>query len=140
MLDFVFRKKVEDIDPFELRNQGIKVIVCDFDYTLVPRWKKEPSSRVCTWILVCEDAGLSFVIVSNCRFDKRVRRFCETFPSLSYFSRARKPKTESLLKVLETYNVSIDEVVVIGDKIFTDMLYAKRAGALGIKVDRRRSL
>ena len=66
------------ITPELLHEKGIKLLLCDLDYTLAPKAVKTPPEGVKAWIDGLKAAGITVMILSNNRSGKRVNDFCRT--------------------------------------------------------------
>ena len=64
------------VTPQLLREKGIRLLLCDLDYTLAPKSVKVPSDGVKLWIDTLKAAGITVMILSNNRSGKRVNDFC----------------------------------------------------------------
>ena len=78
-----------------LQNKGIRLLLCDLDYTLAPRCVKEPDETVQHWIASLHEAGITVMIVSNNRNPARVERFCAPL-GIPYEGHAGKPGTRGI--------------------------------------------
>lgn len=114
---------ISDISLKKLKEQGIKMIICDLDNTLVPHYTKFPSKNAINFVEEAKKLNLIFVIISN-NTKNRVRFFAEKLKLDDYIYNAKKPLTKYVKKMLEKYNISTDEALIIGDMIVTDILLA----------------
>ena len=126
----------EEITPQVLAEEGVKLLICDLDFTLTPRWCHEPTAHFVTWIYACRDAGTEVVVMTNNRSERRVKRFCD-FMELPYKYWAKKPDPEGVFYTMKAFNVKPANTVMLGDRWLTDMLCAKNAGVRGWKVPSR---
>ena len=121
-----------ELDPVGLRYLGIKGIIIDMDNTLVPRKERYVSPRLAEWLSGLKEEGFRLCIVSNNTAEKggELARTLEV-PAFWY---AVKPRRRSFRKALRTMELSVGEVAVIGDQIFTDVLGGNRMGLYTILV------
>ena len=117
-----------------LSQRGIRLLLCDLDYTLAPRCVKEPDEQVHNWIASMHDAGITVMIVSNNRNPVRVERFCAPL-GIPYEGNAGKPGTRGICHAMERVGVTKKETAMLGDKLLTDMLAANLAGITGLMVE-----
>lgn len=117
---------IYNLNPSELRSEGIRVIFADLDNTLARYSQKTPSPETVAWKEALEQAGIRLFVVSNSRKPTRVARFCESL-GIDYIGRAGKPKKKGFLRALELVNAAPQETAMIGDQIFTDILGANNA-------------
>ncbi|BDV02380.1 MAG: hypothetical protein HPAVJP_2690 [Candidatus Hepatoplasma vulgare] len=114
---------ISDISLKKLKEQGIKMIICDLDNTLVPHYTKFPSKNAINFVNEVKKLNLIFVIISN-NTKNRVRFFAEKLKLDDYIYNAKKPYTKYVKKILKKYEISTDEALIIGDMIVTDILLA----------------
>ena len=57
----------EQIRGEELARRGIRLLLCDLDYTLAPKSQREPDETVRRWIDDMRQAGVEVMILSNNR-------------------------------------------------------------------------
>ena len=74
------------------------------------------------------------MIVSNNRSGRRVTDFCAEL-GIPYQGHAKKPGTEGLEKAMARAGKGRSETAMLGDKLLTDVLAAKRAGVLSLMVE-----
>ncbi|HOJ94245.1 MAG TPA: haloacid dehalogenase [Fervidobacterium nodosum] len=122
-------KSVKDIDFKKLLSEGKRVFLFDFDNT-INVWKSNIVPKEIEEIfkyLLSNDA--SVFIVSNGK-----KRKLE-INNVKIIWRALKPLPFKVMMRLKKYLKNKDEIVVIGDQIFTDILFGKLIGAYTIKVE-----
>jgi HAD superfamily phosphatase (TIGR01668 family) len=107
-----------------IKRHGIKVFISDLDNTLVPHFKKLPTPEVFNFVKKVQELGFIFVIVSN-NSKKRTRRFAEKL-GVDYYGSAFKPFRTVANKIAEKYDVEPYEMVIMGDQLITDVLFANR--------------
>lgn len=114
---------IQDISLTKLKEQGIKMIICDLDNTLVPHYTKFPTRNAINFVKEAKKLGIKFVLISN-NTKKRVRFFSEKLNIDEYIFNAQKPLSRKIRKFLKNYNYTNDEILMIGDMIVTDILVA----------------
>lgn len=123
-----------DITPQMLRQRGIKLLLCDLDYTLAPRSVHHPDEQVLAWIRGMEQAGIRVMILSNNRSSARVDAFCAEL-GITYVGHAGKPAKRGYREAMAEAGVTPEETAMLGDKLLTDVLGAKRSGILALMVE-----
>ena len=123
---------VTDVMPSFLQSQNIRLVMLDFDNTLVPYTAQHPTEPVLAWLESLQQAGLTVCIVSNSR-KQRVPEFCSRY-GLDCVTHAHKPFTGGICQCLRKYGVDPSQAVIIGDQIFTDTLGGNCAGVTTILV------
>ena len=117
---------VTDLSPEFLHSRGIRLLMLDFDNTIVPYTTNEPTAAVAAWLESMKHSGIAVCVVSNSRND-RVPAFCEKW-GLDCILRAKKPFPVGIPRCLEKYAVPAGEALMVGDQIFTDTLGGNLAG------------
>ena len=79
-----------DITPQMLQSWGIRLLLCDLDYTLAPRSVARPDEQVLAWVQDMKAAGIEVMILSNNRSSARVETFCKDM-GITYVGHAGKP-------------------------------------------------
>lgn len=123
---------VFDIDYGDLKANNIECIIFDLDNTLSPFEIEEPDNYLINFIKVLKQFFI-VEIVTN-RYGEKVNKFSESL-GIDCVALAMKPLKRSFNKVLEKHNLSVEQVVVIGDQIFTDIWGANRLGIKSIFIN-----
>ena len=124
------------LTPEMLRERGIRLLLCDLDYTLAPKSQREPDETVHRWIGQMRQAGVEVMILSNNRSPARVEQFCREL-GITYEGHAKKPRTVGFRRAMARCGVTPKETAMLGDKLLTDMLGANRSGILALMVEPR---
>ena len=122
------------ITPQMLQSWGIRLLLCDLDYTLAPRSVARPDAQVLTWVRGMKDAGIEVMILSNNRSPARVEEFCKDM-GITYVGHAGKPAKRGYREAMARAGVTEKETAMLGDKLLTDVLGAKRSGVLALMVE-----
>lgn len=96
------------------------------DNTLVEWDRPDATPEVRQWLSKLQDAGMSVTVVSN-NSEKRVKAFCDP-EEIVFIHSAKKPLRNAFKQALQQMNLSPNEVVVVGDQLFTDVLGGNRTG------------
>lgn len=110
-----------------LEQQGVRVIFADLDNTLARYSERTPSERLLAWKQSLEQHGIRLFVVSNSRKSTRADEFCRA-GDIPYIKHAGKPKKQGFVRALEWNDVTPEQVVMVGDQIFTDILGGNRCG------------
>ena len=132
-------ERFEDVTPELLKDEGIKLLLCDLDNTLRLHSEKEPADELQDWVEDCKKAGVKIVIISNNGRKKMMRKFCKPI-GVDCVWWAKKPLSKKLTAAMKTYNVSPENSVMLGDKWSTDVLAAKAAKIRAWKVEHRKDI
>lgn len=122
---------VFEIDYDKLYAQGIRGLIFDIDNTLVLHGT-DSTPEVDALFHRLHAKGFKTLLLSN-NEEKRILRFIQNFRTY-YIHDAGKPRPEAYWKGLAVMELRADQVVVIGDQVFTDILGANLAGMASILV------
>lgn len=123
-----------DISAQTLHDLGIKLLLCDLDYTLAPRSVAVPDDTLHRWLSGMHEAGITVMILSNNRSGERVETFCKNL-GIPYIGHAGKPSRRGYREAMNKAGVSARETAMLGDKLLTDVLGAKRSGVTALMVE-----
>ncbi len=126
-------RRYTQVTPALLQELGVRGIITDLDDTLAARNVFLPDEEVFAWVKGLTEAGIKICIVSN-NHKKRTEDFATPL-DLPCFYEALKPSKKAIFKALDTLQLPKDEVVLLGDQLFTDMTAATRCGMKSILVD-----
>ena len=131
--DLVFDRYTQ-ITPALLDGLGIRLLLCDLDYTLAPRSVSLPDGELRGWLEECRRAGITVMILSNNRSSRRVETFCGEL-GIRYVGHAGKPTVRGYREAMELAGVPPEHTAMLGDKLLTDVLGAKRSGIVALMVE-----
>ena len=120
------KKRVSEITPPLLRKMGIRGILLDVDNTLSTHGSQQPLPAALSWTRELSGLGIKLMIISN-NHKERVEPFAAQF-SLPFLCDAKKPMSKGFSKASE-------ELLVVGDQIFTDILGANLSGIRSVLVE-----
>lgn len=126
-------EKVTDISIKMINEMNIKGIILDVDETLANHGSQEPFEGVNAWIRRLEESGKKIIIVSN-NFKDRVEPFAK-YLKVPYITVGLKPIPVGLIRAARNMKCKTNEMVVVGDQIFTDILGANLCGMKSILVE-----
>lgn len=126
----------EALTPSLLHAWGITLLLSDLDFTLAPKSARRPDPALREWIAELSRAGITLMIVSNNRSGTRVTEFCRDL-GVDYQGRAGKPSVRGLRAAMERMGADRACTAMLGDKLLTDVLAARRAGVLSLMVEPR---
>lgn len=132
LLPSMMADAVTDLTPELLRQKGIRLLMLDFDNTIVPYTTDIPTEKMLSWIQMMRSSGIWLCVVSNSKRD-RVRIFCKKY-NLDSITHAKKPFSKGISACLEKFGLAAEECALAGDQIFTDTLGANCAGVQSILV------
>ena len=123
-----------NITPAMLQSWGIRLLLCDLDYTLAPRSVLRPDRKVLDWVHAMQQHGIEVMILSNNRSSERVEMFCKDM-GITYVGHAGKPAKRGYREAMAKAGVTNRETAMLGDKLLTDVLGAKRSNILALMVE-----
>ena len=133
LLPSVIVKELPDLTPEFLSQRGIRLLMLDFDNTIVPYTTDVPTQRMRDWLKMMQLSNVLLCVVSNSKRD-RVKVFCEKY-GISCITHAKKPFSKGIRECLERYGVPAENAALVGDQIYTDTLGANCAGITSILVE-----
>ena len=122
-----------DITPELLRSRGIKLLMLDFDNTIVPYTTNTPTEAMERWLKeMAASQEVQICVVSNSKKD-RVKIFCAGY-GIPCITHAKKPFTKGIRECLTKFHMPAAQAALVGDQIYTDTLGANAAGIQSILV------
>lgn len=128
----ISRDDIYALTPESFTSKGVKLVFLDVDNTLIPYSTNEAPPRLTAWVESMRDAGLELFILSNNRGDRPGILAGQL--GLDFVKRAKKPSTAEFLRISGEKNIPPENCALVGDQVYTDILCAKRAGALAVLV------
>lgn len=132
LLPKIVANDLTDLTPELLEAKNIRLLMMDFDNTIVPYTTDVPTAQMRSWIEMMKCASVTLCVVSNSHND-RVPAFCETY-GLPCVTHAKKPGTKGIRACLERFDIPASEAALVGDQIYTDTLGGNLAGVSTILV------
>ena len=121
-----------DVNSDLLKARGIKLLMLDFDNTIVPYTTNIPTDAMKAWFATMEESGIPLCIVSNSKRD-RVKKFAAEY-GIACITHSRKPFPKGIRECLDKFQLDPEECALVGDQIFTDTLGANCTGVTSILV------
>lgn len=121
LLDSIF-----DIDADFIKRHHLKALLLDVDNTLAIYQTREPVPGVMKWIETMRALGVDLHILSNAK-PKRLTAFANQV-HLPYFYMSLKPLPFKISKAVKKLGVEKQNVALVGDQLFTDILGGNLAG------------
>lgn len=123
---------ITDLTPQMLTDAGIRLLMLDFDNTIVPYTTDTPTPEMDIWLRQMLASPVKLCVVSNSKKD-RVRKFCARY-GLDCITHARKPFSKGIRACLRRYELEPECCALAGDQIFTDTLGARCCGVRAVLV------
>ncbi|MDJ1183729.1 YqeG family HAD IIIA-type phosphatase [Roseofilum casamattae] len=131
--DLVLGGSILHLTPQLLQSQGLKGLILDVDDTLVPISATSVSQELQQWIAQIRPV-VSLWLVSNNLNWVRIRSIAESL-DLPFMMGAAKPSRRKLRQAVEQMALPVEEVAMVGDRLFTDILAGNRLGMFTILVE-----
>ena len=128
----MYYPNIYKIPYLKLKKSGIRCLLFDLDNTCVGYHEKLPNEELKKLFKKLENLEFQVVIFSNST-KKRLKPFLEL--GVVCHSSSRKPFKKSFLKIMRECCCKGDEVLIIGDQLFTDILGGNRVGIRTCLVD-----
>ncbi len=128
---YEYVESVFAIDYNKLYHKGYRGIIFDIDNTLVPHGENS-TKEIDNLFQMIHNIGFKTLLLSN-NNEERILRFLKNIDSL-YLCDAEKPKTTNYLKAVKMMDIKKEEILFIGDQLFTDIYGANKSGITNILV------
>ena len=131
--DLVLGDSVMKLTVDILHQHNIKGLVLDVDETLVPITAMNASPELTLWVEEIKPV-VSLWLASNNLSQTRIGRIAESL-NLPYITGAAKPSRRKLRRAIHAMNLPVEQVAMVGDRLFTDVLAGNRLGMFTILVE-----
>ena len=128
----IYQKSVYSINYDSLVKRGIKCILFDLDNTLIPINSKDLNKNVQELIDNLK-SKFNIIIFTN-DSEKRIKPFIEQLKVDGYYN-VEKEFNEKIDKLLVNYNISINELALVSDKLLTMIYLGNISGITTILVN-----
>ncbi len=117
--------EVYTLNSEKCKSLGVKGIVFDIDQTIAPYEVPVPDERMKAYFAELEAGGIKTAFVSNNK-GERVALFNKEL-GLFNVCKAKKPFPKGMNICISHFGLERDEVIAVGDQIFTDCMAAHLA-------------
>ena len=121
-----------DVTAELLHSRGIKLLMLDFDNTIVPYTTSVATPEMDAWLKKMLSSDIAVCVVSNSHND-RVKIFCGHY-AMDCITHVKKPFRKGISQCLKKYRIPASQAALAGDQIFTDTLGANGCGVKPILV------
>ena len=123
---------VKEITINFIEKYNLKGLILDVDNTLIDYYKKMPDG-INEWAEEMKKAGIKLYILSNSNKKEKVEAVAKKL-NIEYINFAKKPFKTGFLKIKKIMDLNSENIGVVGDQIFTDVLGANRCKMFSILV------
>lgn len=124
---------VREITINFLQNNKINALILDVDNTLIDYDKNLPQETI-EWAKNLKSNNIKLYILSNTNKKEKVRTVAEKLET-EYIYFAKKPLKRGFKKVQEKLQEKSENIAVVGDQIFTDIVGGNRCKMFTILVE-----
>ena len=124
---------IKDVDIEKLKENNIKGIILDVDNTLIDLDRKLLEGAE-EWCNKLKEQNIKFCILSNSNKKEKVKKVAKLL-DIPYIYFGTKPLKRGFKKAKEMLNLPFNELAIIGDQIFTDVIGGNRCKMYTILVE-----
>lgn len=131
--DLVLGDTILTLNVDLLKHYNIRGLILDVDETLVPIGSSEASTELKQWVEKIRPE-LSLWLVSNNISQSRISSIAQSL-DVPYILGAGKPSRRKLKQAARAMNLPFEQIAMVGDRLFTDVLAGNRLGLFTILVE-----
>jgi len=120
----IYLNSVTEINIDFLKKNNLKGLILDVDNTLID-YDRKLEQKVIDWCLGLKQKGIKICILSNTNHIEKVKIASDRL-KLEYIYFAKKPSKSGFKKAKALLNLPAENIGVVGDQIFTDVVGANR--------------
>ena len=128
----LYLDSVKNINPMLLKKNNIKGLILDVDNTLIDYYRNLVDGAE-KWCEELKNEGIKCIILSNSNKKRKIEEVAEKL-NIDYIMFAKKPLKSGFKRALSKLELKPEEVAVVGDQLFTDVIGAKRMNMFSILV------
>lgn len=118
---------VSQLSPVALKQQGVKVLVLDFDGVLAAHGESKPADDLHDWLKHCIHTfgATQIFILSNNFLASRIQYFQNYFTGIRYIvNTKKKPYPDGLQEIISLTNQPASALMLVDDRLLTGILAA----------------
>jgi len=125
--------KVEEITIQFIQKNKLKALILDVDNTLIDFYKNLSQEKI-EWAKNLKGQGVKLYILSNTNKKEKVEKVANRL-EIPYIMFAKKPSKKGFLKIQKELQLKPEQIGVVGDQIFTDVIGGNRCNMFTILVE-----
>ena len=125
---------IYNVSHSKLSELGITSLLIDVDGTLLSRNSNIIPDKVKNWIIKSKEI-FDLYLISNNPYEKRIFKIGKEL-GINYKYKAQKPRIKNTLDVINNLNKDKNNIAIIGDRIFTDIIVGNRCKIKTILIKR----
>lgn len=129
----IILNNVREITVELLKENKINALILDVDNTLI-NYDKEFEEGTIEWVNDLKASGIKMYILSNSNKKDKVKMVSDKL-KIAYTHFAKKPLKSGFLKVQKILEEKPENIAVVGDQIFTDVIGGNRCKMFTILVE-----
>ena len=129
----VYLKNVQEINIEFVTKNKLKLLILDVDNTLID-YDEILSKDVIKWAKDIQNKGVKLYILSNSNKKEKIKKVADRI-KVKYKTFAKKPLKTGFMKIQKELDIPVENIGVVGDQIFTDVIGGNRCKMFTILVD-----
>ena len=125
--------KVEELTIEFINKNKLKALILDVDNTLID-YNKNLSQEKIEWAKKIKGQGVKLYILSNSNKKEKVEKVANKL-DVKYKLFAKKPSKKGFTEIQKELDLKPEEIGVVGDQIFTDIIGGNRCKMFTILVE-----
>ena len=131
--DLILEGSILNLTPEIIQQYDLKGLVLDVDETLVPVTVAFASGELQEWVNQIRPL-VKLWLVSNNISENRIGSIARSL-DLPYYLAAAKPSRRKIRQALQQMELPPNQVAMVGDRLFTDVIAGNRLGMFSILVE-----
>ncbi|NJK52814.1 MAG: YqeG family HAD IIIA-type phosphatase [Leptolyngbyaceae cyanobacterium SU_3_3] len=130
--DLILESSILSLTPEMIQQHHLKGLVLDVDETLVPITSAQVCAELSPWVEAIQQVATLWLVSNNIN-ENRIKRIADPF-NLPYIAGAGKPSRRKLRRAVTAMGLPPEQVGMVGDRLFTDVLAGNRLGMFTVLV------
>ena len=128
-----YLRNVQEITIEFLKENNLKALILDVDNTLIDYYKNLSEEKI-QWAESLKKQGIILYILSNTNKKAKVEMVANKL-GIPFEMFAKKPSKKGFIRTQKKMNIPFENIGVVGDQIFTDVIGGNRCNMFTILVD-----